>query len=116
MRKRDLFNLMEGSYNLTDSINNYKYTMKVSIDSENMKSYRIIEKGGSVFNSIYLYDKFVDEYGEVYSDKKLHIYKTIASIVSVGGLSVHSNDNYNLISKLRMIPRGSFLKFIEKTK
>jgi hypothetical protein len=115
MRKRDLFNLPVGEYELTDHIKNYYYTMCIWISDDGCRCYRIKEKGSLSGSSIFMIEAYKSEFGdEDYSESDIK-YKVLHAMSGVGGLTIHSNDTFSMINDLRFIPRGSFKKFVELT-
>lgn len=110
MRKRDLFKMELGSYELTDDIDNYHYTLTIGLCDDGSRFYDIKEKGTLSSNSIFILEEYIDfdDYGDIK-------YKNLTALSGVGGLRIHSNDIYSMLKELKFIPRGSFKTFIDKT-
>ena len=115
MRKQDLFKLPLGIHELVDNIGNYFYTMNVALTKDGERCYRIKEKGSISMDSIFMIECYVNEEGEDTSYHNNIRYKDISAIAGVGGLSVHSKDNFRMLNELNIIPKGSFKQFIENT-
>lgn len=108
MRKRDLFQMELGEYDLTDSIDNYRYELRIGLNEDKSRYYRIKVKGSLDRDHIFMvesYDKYDDEIK----------YKTLTALAGVGGLIIQSNDTYIMLDELRLLARGSFAEFLEKT-
>jgi hypothetical protein len=116
MKQQDLFKLALGVYELTDDIDNYHYTMKVSLTRDGERCYTIKEKGSISSNYIFMIEGYVNENGGYYFNDRDIKYKIITAMSDVGGLSVRSNDTYHMLYELKFIPRGSFQKFLDNTK
>lgn len=110
MRKRDLFRMELGSYELTDDIDNYYYTLKIGTCDDGSRFYDIRERGSLSYNSIFLLEEYAD-----WDDDGYIKYKNLTALSGVGGLRVHSDDTYSMLRELKIIPRGSFSIFLEKT-
>ncbi len=112
MRKQDLFRMSLGVYELTDSIENYYYTLTIELTvEEKERCYTIKRKGDIGGSSVFMMEDYVS-----YDDESFVKYKVLSAHIRVGGLCLHSDDNYSMLSGLRFIPRGSFAEFIERTK
>jgi len=116
MTKKDLFKLAVGVYELVDNIGNYYYTMEVNIADSGERIYIIREKGIISRERIFMIENYVNEEdGCTFREGDIK-YKTLTAISGVGGLRIHSNDTFNMLSELKFVPRGSFDKFIKNTK
>lgn len=95
MKEKELIQLKLGQYELTDGI--YFYTLSVGKSKDRTKYYRIKQKGtGSFDPSIFMSQGIIkDEDG-----KKL---KCLSASSHVGGLFVHSYDNYSMLSRLKFV-------------
>lgn len=108
MRKRDLFRMELGEYDLTDSIDNYRYELKIGLNEDKSRYYRIKVKGSLGRDHIFM----VESYDKYDDDIK---YKTLTALAGVGGLTIQSNDTHRILSELKLLARGSFAAFLEKT-
>ena len=115
MKARDLFNLSIGKYELTDGI--YNYILDVDISGyDGGRIYFIYEKGFLHIGHICLQEDFVNKDGGYRFYEGDIRYKILTTSSGIGGLTIHSNETYNLLYNLKFIPRGSFLTFVERTK
>ncbi len=103
MKRRDLVNLSNGVYNITDSIYNYTLEKKLSkVDNEPMY---IIRYGR---DNIFLFEgTSVEDYE--------YDYPILTVLTSVGGMHVFSKDYWRVLNPLKFTPRGSFEEFIKRT-
>lgn len=105
MVAKDLIILPLGKYELTDGI--YDYNLRKDLNQDKSVIYRITEK--LTGNSMALFEEEVN----VFEDIDLYKRINITSLASVGGLSIHSDNNFTMLWGIKFIPRGSFKKFIE---
>jgi hypothetical protein len=108
MKRRDLFRLSIGRYELTDNIDNYHYTLTVSLSDNNERCYQIIEKGSLSYPSIFMIEGY-KEYEDGIKEKSL------SALAGVGGLRIHSDDTYSVLNTLKIIQRESFQRFFDLT-
>lgn len=108
MKKRDLFRLSFGEYDLTDNIDNYYYTLRVFKCDSGNRGYKITEKGSSSITGIFMIE-------EIKKDDDGFKYKHLSALAGVGGLRIHSDDTYWILKELKFIPRGSFEEFVKRT-
>ena len=107
MKERDLLRLSLGIYPITDGIWNYSIQKKKGYDDSVI--YRIKEL--LTGNSFFIHEhqrKSEDEYPSF-------IYIKLSAGIMIGGLSIHSDDVWDILNDLKFVSRGSFKKFIEKT-
>lgn len=95
MNSKELVKLKDGQYQLTDGI--YNYTLTVGRNQDKTKFYAIYEKGSSKFSAHIFITQDVkkDEYGKKY--------KCLSAMAGVGGLSIHSNNIYSMLYKLKYV-------------
>lgn len=98
MTKEDLLKLDVGTYELTDSIDNYNYTLKVSLDldDDKKKCFRIKEKGALSHNSMFLTE-------DTEKDDDGNEYDVLYCILTLGGLSVHTTSTFEILNELKLI-------------
>jgi hypothetical protein len=113
MTKQDLFRTAVGSYELTDKGGIYKYTLHVCLtqDDDRERCYSIHLTRDKHGSKIFILEEYLYEHED--DDVKT---KVLNAMSGVGCLSVQSNDTAILLSELIFIQRGSFAKFVEKTK
>jgi len=101
MKRRDLVNLSNGIYRVTDGI--YDYVLeKTTCDNEPMYT---INYG---YNSVSLFQTVnTEDYG--------YEYPTLCACVSIGGLFVQSSKCFAMLYQLKFVPRGSFKEFVKRT-
>ena len=95
MNKKELLNLEIGKYDLTDSIDNYKYELFV-IDDNGKKYFKIKEKGSLSNNGIWLSE-------DIEKDEDGNEYDILYAIMTVGGLSFHSTETFSLLNVLKIL-------------
>lgn len=108
MKSRDFLKLPNGKYNLSDGIYNY-YLEKCERVGGGGKIYFIIEKQSGNILCMFEDNENVFEDYDRYKRTKLTI------LVTVGGIAVHCKSVYWCISDLKIIPKGSYKNFLQKT-
>lgn len=114
MNKRDFFRLPVGTYDLTDSINNYQYTLRTKLTDDGERMHIIRIKGSLSASGVCLFEKYVNNDGGVTFYPNDIKYKIISSLLSLGGITIHSDNNFMMLNELRFIPRGSFKEFVKR--
>lgn len=99
MNSKDLLKLKDGKYNLTDGI--YDYTLIVGMNSDKTKYYSIYEKGSS------RYDANIFITHQIEKDEDGNKYNCLSAMAGVGGLKIHSEDIYSMLSKLKFVESES---------
>lgn len=106
-RPRDFFNMPISEFELTDKI--WNYTVKKFLNEKGEESWLIREKGSFSGSTcwLYTYDERVSErYYETWTRKLMKCN------INMCGLHIHSDECYNIITRLMIIPRGSFKKYV----
>lgn len=93
MKTNELIKLKIGQYQLTDGI--YNYTLTVGKNLDKSKFYTIYEKGDSKFSA----HIFITLKMKINEDGKK--YKSLSAMAGVGGLKIHSDNIYSLLSELK---------------
>ena len=107
MKKRDLFRMKLGNYELTDGI--YNYILRIGLFDDGQRYYKITEKG---------YDKIKHSltiHEDIEQNDNGFEYKTLSALTFIGGISIHSDNVFAMIIDLKFIARGSFAEFINRT-
>lgn len=104
MRKSELFRLPVGKYDLTDEIDNFKYTLIVDTTNEGERCYTI-KTTSYPSGQIFMLEHFEKE-GRF---KR----KVLYAMSGTGGISLHTTDTYNALSDLKFVARGSFKQFVQ---
>lgn len=115
VKERTILNMDSGKYHVTDHI--YNYELKVGNYESGDRYYRLKVKGALSGDTI-VFLEYDDSYFEKgtsdfyrYDDPKV---KRLSVMMSVGGMTIFSQDIYNLISNLTIIPRGTFKEYTQK--
>lgn len=116
---KQILNMPSGIYDATDGI--YDYQIKIYDKSEDniriVASIFLGENGYPYSQHVYIFRDTEPVFEEItrgtYHLKDLKK-ETITVLASCGGLSVHSKDYYNIISKLLVKPKGFFKEYVLK--
>jgi len=99
MDSKELIKLKDGQYQLTDDI--YNYTLTVGRNKNKTKFYVIHEKGSSRYSA----NIFITQ--EVRTNEEGCKYKCLSGTAGVGGLSIHSDNIYFMLHKLKLVKSDS---------
>lgn len=105
MNSEELVNLKDGKYQLTDGI--YDYTLTVGRNQDKTKFYAIYEKGSRTFSANILITQRIEK------DEDGKKYKYLSAMAGVGGLYIHSDDIYLILSKLKFVESGSEMSLVK---
>jgi hypothetical protein len=95
MTSTELVKLQKGNYSLVDGI--YSYNLTVGLNKDRTKYYSIVEKGSMPYSAkIFITQNIkIDEDGNKY--------KCLHAVAGVGGLHIHSENIYSMLSELTIV-------------
>jgi hypothetical protein len=91
MKKEELLKLELGSYNLTDSIDTYKYSLDVFLSEYDQRLYYIRNQNEPYYSYIVLFEELIDD--EI----------KLTSMAKIGDICIHSEDVNSIIDNLKII-------------
>lgn len=107
MKARELLRLPCGNFKATNG--NYKYDLLKCLCEDGSYIYRFTIEGSYYSNSVCFFEKedfyFSSEYRWEYGNYK---HTVLTGMAGIDGMNLHSEDVYNCLSSIYLLPRGSF--------
>jgi len=98
IRTKTFLRLPLGNYELNDGI--YTYSMTKGLNIDGSPYYRIIEKGGSFYNNVFILERDEDVYENDAYEAGRYFRKGLKAISGVGGLNVHGAFDFHRLKSI----------------
>lgn len=111
MKIKELERLSLGTYEVTNGL--YTYTLEKKLSIRSLPIYSLRVKGNPWYYGNVMFFEDTVKY-----ENENFFRKTLKSLSGIDGFAVHSNytDFMRSLGDLKLIPRGSFQEFINRTK
>ena len=112
MKVKDLLRLPFGKHDFTDGIYNYK--LEKCISDYNKSVFYRVTNGGIWGNSLVIHLCEDDIYEKGSYEAGRYFRKVAAFHMSLGGINVHGEKEYDAMRKWKLLPKSSYKEWLKK--